>query len=177
MHEAAQIISDVGLVYEAVLCHGVDSLFSASLILGVVSLPCCGHRAGDLRQVSRQGVWANSRPSVVYPAHPWVVCGQRFHPAAGNGAVFAVEYPVVQTFDVPLVEHSLRWWGGSILLHRAYMHDTPYLISAASPHLTVLSGVCLHYGPMTTRLDMTLTPDSEDEDDIRGSLSFAEEAR
>jgi hypothetical protein len=45
MHEgAAQIISDVGLVYEAVLCHGVDSLVQCVIDLGRgVSLPRCGH--------------------------------------------------------------------------------------------------------------------------------------
>jgi hypothetical protein len=58
------------------------ALFSASLILGGVSAcPAASFISlvQSLRQFSRRGVWANSRPSVVYPAHPWVVCGQRFH--------------------------------------------------------------------------------------------------
>jgi hypothetical protein len=84
MHEGAQIISDVGLVYEAVR-HGVDSLVQCVIDLGRgVSLPCGAISLVQRLQFSRRACGQTAAPSVVHPAHPWVVCGQRFHHLAGN---------------------------------------------------------------------------------------------
>jgi hypothetical protein len=136
MHEAAQIISDVGLVYEAVLCHGVDSLFSASLILGVVSLPCCAGIALATCDSSAVGAWGKQPPSVVYPAHPWVVCGQRFHPAAGNGAVFAVEIVSCGTDVRCAAGRALTTLVGRPAFYCTVHICTIRLILSAQPHHT-----------------------------------------
>jgi hypothetical protein len=90
MHgRTAQIISNVGLVYEGSFVMAWIALFSASLILGGVSAcPAAGtyRWCRALRQVSRRGR-VGKQPSVVYPAHPWVVCGREFSCLAGHGAV------------------------------------------------------------------------------------------
>jgi hypothetical protein len=97
MHEgAAQIISDVGLVYERSFVMAWIALFSVIDLGRGVSLPCCEHISlvQSLRQFSRRGVWATTALALcTLRIHGWSA-GRDSITLAGNGAVFAVEYPV-----------------------------------------------------------------------------------